>query len=259
MNQERRNQIIRMVNENQVVKNNELMERFGISIETVRRDLKYLEKQGHLQCVYGGAVLKQPSARGPAPLPNASKNVEEKEAIARAAAGLVESGETIYLEEGSTVLAMTKYLREVVPVTVITNSLRIAMVLSEIPGCTVILPGGKVEPKSLELIGLQSEENLGMFNIDKAFIGACGITETHFTDAPIERGYIRRRVIKDSMQAIVLADHSKFGVRGAVNYASIDELDVVVTDDETPETYIRRLENAGIRVVVAKAKHVKNL
>lgn len=253
MNQERRDKIVRMARENRVVKNRELMERFGISIETVRRDLKYLEKQGYLECVYGGAVLKEDSTPGWDFEAVAAIHSAQKEAIAREAAGIVKSGETIFMEEGSTVFAMTRYLKEIVPLTVITNSLRIAVALSNVPDCTVILPGGRVTPGTLELTGFQSDENLSIFNIDKAFIGVNGITETHFTDySMIDRMYIRRRVIENSNQAIVLADYSKFGVRGAVNVASINELDMVITDDGTPEGYVKKLEDAGVQVIVAK-------
>ena len=217
MNQERREQIIKMARENRVIKNKDLMERFGISIETVRRDLKYLEKQGYLECVYGGAVLKETNTGGYFDI-IAGKHSAEKAAIAKEAAHIVNCGETIFLEEGSTVFAMMHYLKDITPLTVITSSLRIAIELGNVPGCTVILPGGRVTPGTLELAGFRSDENLSMFNIDKAFIGVSGITETHFTDYSINDSmYIRRWVIENSNQAIVLADYSKFGVRATVN------------------------------------------
>lgn len=252
MNQERREQIIKMVNENRMVKNSDLMERFDISIETVRRDLKFLEKLGYIQCVYGGAVIKGAGVNQADFKVNSAKNVQEKNAIGQAAAKLVDRGDTLYFEDGTTVMAMTQYLKDVVPITVVTNSLRIGMAMSGVLDCTVMLLGGQLQPGSLEMQGFQTEENLKMFNIDKAFIGATGITETHFTDNPTDTGYIRRRVINDSSQAIVLADHSKFGVRNALKFAAINELDIVVTDDGTPEKYVECLRNTGLEVVVAK-------
>lgn len=255
MNQERRDQIIKMINENRVVKNQELMELFDISIETVRRDLKYLERQGYLERVYGGAVLKQ-DPMGMLQTSDAYRqNLAEKDAIAREAVKLVKRGETIFLEEGSTVLAMTNYLKDIMPLTVITNSLRIATVLSDMPDCTAILTGGRVVPGTLELTGFQDDGNLRMFNIDKAFIGVHGITETHFTEySALERRYIRRQIIQDSSQAIVLADYSKFGVRATINMATIDELDIVITDDRTSDSYVRKLKKNGIQVIVAKVE-----
>ena len=254
MNQERRDQIVRMVNENRVIKNQELMEKFDISIETVRRDLKYLEKQGYLQCVYGGAVLKQsPTGRVELSDPEI-KNYEEKDAIAQEAAKLVKSGDTIFLEDGTTVMAMPRHLREIGPFTAITNSLRVAIELSKIEDCTVILPGGRLYSQRLELIPLQPEDNLNLFNIDWAF-GVAGITETHFTDYALgERGYIRHTVIQDSSQTVVLADHSKFGFRATLNMAAINELDVVITDSKTSENYLKQMRNSGIRVIVAKGQ-----
>lgn len=123
MNQERREQIIKMVNENRMVKNSDLMERFDISIETVRRDLKFLEKLGYIQCVYGGAVIKGAGVNQADFKVNSAKNVQEKNAIGQAAAKLVDRGDTLYLEDGTTVMAMTQYLKDVVPITVVTRIL----------------------------------------------------------------------------------------------------------------------------------------
>lgn len=252
MNQDRRNQIVELINRQRTVKNNELIERFGISIETVRRDLEYLERQGYLQRVYGGAVLKTPLGNEPAYTSRAQENSAEKDAIAQAAAQLVSAEDTIFLDVGTTVLTMAQNLRPGGPFTAFTNSLRTAIALSQAPECTVILPGGQLRGGELALSGFPAEENMQHFNISKAFIGAAGITEGGITDFHLGEANLRRQVIRNADQVILLADSSKFGVRAMNNVCALSEIDLVVTDSKAPARSIRQLEQAAIRVIQAK-------
>lgn len=139
MNQERRNQIVELINQKRTIKNTELIERFGISIETVRRDLEYLENQGCLQRVYGGAVLKTSLGSEPEYNSRSKDHADEKNVIAAAAARLVEPGDSIFLGVGTTVQAMAQYLKNIPNLTAFTNSLRTAVALSELAECSVVL------------------------------------------------------------------------------------------------------------------------
>ena len=137
MKVERRAQIADLINQQRTITNTELMERFGISIETVRRDLDYLEKQGVLRKVYGGAVVNV-SLNTEAEYASRSKtNLPQKNAIAREAAALICPGDAVYLGVGTTIQAMVPFLKNVGGFTVFTNALRTAVELSEIPDCTV--------------------------------------------------------------------------------------------------------------------------
>ena len=182
VNQERRNQIAELVAQKHTIKNAELMERFGISIETVRRDLEYLEQQGCLQRVYGGAVLKTSLGSEPEYNSRAKDHAEEKSSIAMAAARLVEPGDSIFLGVGTTVQAMAQYLKNIPDLTAFTNSLRTAVALSELAECSVVLTGGQLRSKELSLSGFPAEENMLHFNVNKAFLGIGGITEAGVTD-----------------------------------------------------------------------------
>ena len=252
MKLDRRHQIIDMINRQRTVKNSELMERFDISIETVRRDLEYLEQQGYLRRVYGGAVAAGSLGGEPEYASRAKSQSEEKQAIAEAAAGLIGPEDSIYLGVGTTVQAMTRYIRSMGNVTVFTNALRTAVELSETPGCTVILPGGQLRAKELTLSGFPAEENLAHFNVDKAFIGIGGITETGVTDFHIGEAQIHRQLIRNARQSIVLADSGKLGVRAMTNVCALEEIDVVVTDSKAPRHIVKALEQAGVRVILAK-------
>ena len=182
MKLERRSQIVELITRQRTVTNAELMERFGVSIETVRRDLDYLEQQGILRKVYGGAAVNISLSAEPEYASRAKANFQQKNAIAQEAAKLILPGDTVYLGVGTTVQAMVQYMKNVGPITVFTNALRTAVALSELPECTVILPGGQVRAKELTLSGFPAEDNLVHFNVDKAFIGIGGITENGITD-----------------------------------------------------------------------------
>ena len=223
MNQERRNQIVELINQKRTIKNTELIERFGISIETVRRDLEYLENQGCLQRVYGGAVLKTSLGSEPEYNSRSKDHADEKNVIAAAAARLVEPGDSIFLGVGTTVQ------------------------------CSVVLTGGQLRAKELALSGFPAEENMLHFNANKAFLGIGGITEAGVTDFHIEEAKLHRQMIQNADQAVVLADFSKFGVRGMTNVCPLSMLDAVVTDRGTAPKYLEQLEQAGVQVILAES------
>ena len=252
MNHERRNEIIELINQKGTVKNQELIDRFGISIETVRRDLEYLEQRGHLQRVYGGAVRKETLSMEPAYTSRAKERAAEKTAIALEAIRLVHPGEAIYLDLGTTPVAMAENLRNTGTITVLTNSIHSAIALSHHPDCDVIVLGGQLRSEELGLSGFPSGENLSHFNISKAFISIGGITETGITDYHVGEASLRRQIIRSAAKVIVLADHSKFGVCALNNICGLEEIDVVITDSKTPREFIRRIEQQGVKVLVAK-------
>lgn len=252
MKQDRRNQIVDMITQQRTVKNAELMERFGISIETVRRDLEYLEKQGYLRRVYGGAALNHSLGSEPEYESRSKVYSREKMAIAAEAAKLIERSDAVYLGVGTTIQAMVPSLKNLGEFTVFTNALRTAVELSEIPGCTVILPGGQLRAKELTLSGFPAEDNFTHFNVDKAFIGIGGITHSGVTDFHIHEARLHRQLIENARQAIVLADSSKLGLRAVVNVCPAEKVDVVITDSGASKQEVKALEQVGIRVIIAE-------
>ena len=251
MNRDRRNQIVELLNQQQMVKNADLMERFGISIETVRRDLAFLEEQGILERIYGGAVKKTYRSTEPMYSNREKENEQEKRNIARAAAALIEPNDTVFLDLGTTVLFMAEQISKDQTLTAFTNALRTAVVLSEKPGCQVIIPGGTLRTYELSVSGSMAEENMRRFNVDKAFIGGAGVTESGITDFHIGEAGLRRQIIENARQVIVLADYSKFGVRAVSNVCALKDVDILVTDEKTPQQMLEMLEDRGIRVIRA--------
>lgn len=252
MKLERRGQVTELINRQKTVTNAELMERFGISIETVRRDLDYLEQQGVLRKVYGGAVANVSLNSEPEYTSRTRTNYEEKNAIAREAAKLIRPGDTVYLGVGTTVQAMVQYIKNIGQLTVFTNALRTAVELMEIPDCTVILPGGQLRVKELTLSGFPAEENLLNFNVDKAFIGIGGITEDGVTDFHIGEARLHRQLVLNARQSVALADSTKLGVRAMNNVCTLEQIDLVVTDSKANQQTINALKKAGGKIIVAE-------
>jgi len=143
-------------------------------------------------------------------------------------------------------------MKQLSEVTVFTNALRTAVELSENPGCSVILPGGQLRAKELTLSGYPADVNFTHFNVDKAFIGIGGITENGVTDFHIGEAQLHRQMIENARQAIVLTDSSKLGVRAMNNICELSQIDIVITDANAPKQILKTLEQAGVRVIIAK-------
>ena len=252
MNRDRRNQIVELLNQQQMVKNTDLMERFGISIETVRRDLAFLEEEGVLERIYGGAVKKTYRSTEPLYASREKENEQEKRAIAREAAKLIAPNDTVFLDLGTTVGFLAEEIGKDQELTAFTNALRTAVVLSEKPGCQVIIPGGTLRTYELSVSGSMAEENMRRFNVDKAFIGGAGVTESGITDFHIGEAGLRRQIIANARQVIVLADYSKFGIRAVSNICALKDVDVLITDDKTPQHMLDMLQANGVKVIQAK-------
>jgi DeoR/GlpR family transcriptional regulator of sugar metabolism len=251
MNQERRNEIVKLIDGQGTATNTELMRRFDISIETVRRDLAHLEKQGLIERVYGGAVKKKYRKIEPKYDSREQKNLAEKEAIAKEAIKLIESSSAVYFDIGTTVAAVAERVEENLNITAVTNSLRAAIILAE-KGIKVAVIGGNLRYDEYALSGNMSQENIKRFNLDVAFISVGGITEDGVNDYTEADADLRRTVIQNAKRVVVLADSSKFGVRTMCNVCGLEEIDILITDEKIPSDLFKRFEKKGVTVIVAK-------
>ncbi len=250
MNRERQNEIAKLIQSRQTVSNAELMERFGISIETVRRDLAQLEKQGVLERVYGGAVRKSFLNTEPEYIKRQQEQLTEKLAIATTAAPLLRPHDTVFFDIGTTVLALAEQLDSAQPIAAFTSSLRVAMLLSE-NGHEVTITGGKVRCGELSASGFIAEQSMQQFNFDKAVIGAAGIDEHGITDFIPEEANLRRQIIQNARTVIVVADSSKFGTRAVCNICDMQDIDILVTDAHAPHDILKKIEKQGVTVLLA--------
>lgn len=251
MNQKRRNLIIKMIEEQQAITNKEIMERFDISIETVRRDLDFLEKQGILTRVYGGAVKKEVVRTETLYSGREQENNEEKHLIAKAAEAFIEPNDIVFFDLGTTVELVAQKLEKSKNIYAFTNAIRTAVTLSE-KCAEVILSGGKIRRGELSLSGTLAEYSLSKFNINVAIIGAAGIAEDGVSDFITEEASIRSQIIQNANKVIVLADFAKFGVHAICRVCPLEDIDVIITDDKAPKNILKKIEKKGVRVVIAK-------
>jgi DeoR/GlpR family transcriptional regulator of sugar metabolism len=249
MNQSRRKKIVELLETQGAITNGELMETFSISIETVRRDLAYLEKCGLLERVYGGAVKRKFMRVEPNYVNRESENGAEKRAIATQAVALIEENESVFFDIGTTVLAVAEAIDGTKPVRAFTNALRTAITLCE-RGATVTLTGGDLRKGEYSVSGGIAEEVMRRFNVDKAIIGVAGIDENGVTDFIAQEAFLRRQVIENARQVIVVADYSKFGVRATCNVCAVEDIDILITDNKAPKEIIKKLQKKGITVLV---------
>lgn len=247
---ERLEEILSLLKSNQTVKIIDLAERFSVTRETIRRDLYELESRGQARKVHGGAVIQKAGFEPPYAARNDS-NVNEKEAIAEKAAELVEDGDSLFIDLGTTTLMFARHLKKRTGLKVITNSVLLAMELVDHPSAKVILCGGELRAGEYSLSGSVAARNMEAFYADKAFIGVGGLTvESGITDYHVEEAEIRRLMIDRAKETVALADASKFGVIAFAKIADLQLIDTIVTDNGADPDMVRKLRDTGVQVML---------
>jgi DeoR family transcriptional regulator, aga operon transcriptional repressor len=228
-----------------------LSKELGVSEVTIRNDLTRLEEKKMLIRARGGAI-KVDGVGTDFHLSDKNKqHLDEKRRIGQVAAGLIEDGDTIILDSGTTTIEITKHISRLSNLTIITNALNVANELAELENTNVIIPGGFLRKNSLSLIGSTAEENFKNYFCDKLFLAVDGFSTTHGLSTPNpEEAHLNRIMIEISKKVIVVADSSKFLKRSFALIAPISKVDTVVTDAEISSEDHKRLENAGIEVII---------
>jgi len=216
---------------------------------TVRRDLIALEKEGILRRVHGGALALETRDRGDFAWLS-SRMPAEKQRIAEAAALLVEDGQTLILDGGSTVAAVARQLLDR-SLHVVTNSLRIAGILEQARRIDVTLTGGYLHAPLGILLGPFCEQMLASLAADVVIMGIGGVTEDGFSNNNTLVVGSKRKMIEVARKVVVVADHTKFGRAAMVPVAPLDAADVIVSDDALSPAHQNKLRSHGIEVRVA--------
>ena len=230
-----------------------LAARLNVSEATVRRDLEAMQAQGMLHRTHGGAMLPQPTTFEVSFDESQSRALAEKRAIGRRAAELIRDGESIIIESGSTTLEMARCLGHLRQLTVLTNSLAICKELSVHESFDIIVLGGTLRRRSASLVGPWVSDILRNVRVDKAFLGANGISLSFGISAPnVFTAETRKAMIAAARTRVALADHSKLGVENLYRVAALDALDILITDHLASEEQIDPIRELGIEVVKAE-------
>lgn len=250
--EERQNQILRLLKKEKKLLVPQLCEYFGVSSATIRNDLNELESRGLLKRTHGGCILGARTGFEQQLDQRMSRQNAEKEAIGRVAARMVEDGDTLVIDTGSTAQIFARYLLGKKGLTVVTNDLRIAAMLEEQSDATVIFAGGTVRRKYHCTLGPLTLSCLQGLRVDKCFIAANGITVEHGLSTPdMQQAEVKRLMVHMAEQVIALCDSSKIGSDGFVNFAPISSLHLLITDSGLDCAEAERFTQAGVEVRLA--------
>lgn len=247
---ERQQEIRFMLNEHGHLTVSQLAQHFDVSEMTIRRDLKVLSSTGIITREYGGATYS-PSGQSNQNFFNRLGEAErEKTAIGKLAASLIQSGESIILDAGTTTLAVAQNLRQ--QCTVITNSLPIATVLTGQNGINVLVTGGEVRESTYALVGQIAHSTLKSFNVDKLFLGVTGFSlERGLTTTNLFESEVKQSMIHASKEVILVAHSLKFEQVYYHTFADWNQINTLITDNGISPKVKTELEKKGINLLVA--------
>ncbi len=249
---QRQERILMQLGNNVTVRIMSLAEQFNVTTETIRRDIDELTDKGLVSRTYGGAASNSLTTE-----PNIHQrrqaNVAERERVARYAATLIEPGDVLMIDSGSTTGHFAKALAaRIIKLTVLTNCIPVLQGFGGHPEVRVIMCPGEYRDTENGVYGHQTTSFLEHFQANKAIIGAGGITEIDVTDADAEASWVKRKMIERSERTLLLLDHGKFDKRMFDNVCSLKDIDDLIVDKKPPEVINRALKAASVRLHVAK-------
>lgn len=246
----RRQRILDIVAARRAARLEDLSHALGVSTATVRRDLDELAAQGLVRRVHGGAVAPD-TASEPRFDVKAAEAAQEKDRIAARAVALLSPDDVVYLDSGSTTLAVARLLRGWDRLTVVTNSLPIAVELGG-HGPRLIMAGGEFRPTSQAFVGPLSRYLLEQLHVTKALIGTYALSlDDGLTTTDAAEAFTKALAVARATEVIVLADSRKLGTSSFAHAGRIDDVDVLVTDAAPDDPLVRALEERGITVLRA--------
>ncbi|MDF2723151.1 MAG: hypothetical protein K0Q59_2826 [Paenibacillus sp.] len=250
MQEERYQKINELLVKSNSVKVSELVQFLNVSVDTVRRDLENMEKNGLLKRVHGGAVPLPDHGNKQSFPQRQSKYQAEKAELAELASGLVSEGQAVAMNAGTTNVEVAKKLAERFErLTIITNGLQIVEPFAHKKGFVVIVPGGIVDYEEHALYGANCEEQIASYNIDVAFIACNAISlQKGLTDFRINEVGIIRKMLDCSRYNVVVADSSKFETTSYLNVAPLNRIDRIVTDSHVSMSVVEKY--AGQQTII---------
>jgi DeoR family fructose operon transcriptional repressor len=254
---QRRDRIQEFLAVNKIARTADFCALLEASEATVRRDLEWLEQEGILERTHGGAILSQRMPLEPGYQQRALTYPEEKRGIGALAATLVEKGDVVFINSGTTTTEVIRHLRGDNSISVFTNNLTGAFEVGE-PAFQYFVVGGEFQPRSNSLAGRFAIENLSQIFANKAIIGVDGISLKHGCTVPsnAEAEIVRQMIKQTRGEIIVVADHSKWGVVSNFQVAAIDEINRLVSDPGLDPLAFESLAAHGVQILVSSSAPV---
>ena len=250
----RQSDLLAAVRDHGVMTVEAMAERFGVTLQTVRRDVALLADAGLLARFHGGARVPSSTTENIGYPQRQHLNEAAKRQIARAVAQAIPEGCSMIINIGTTTEAVARELLQHRGLRVITNNLNVAAILSDNPDCEVIVAGGLVRSRDRGIIGEATVEFMRQFRVDIGLIGISGIgADGTLRDFDLREVKVARAIIEQSRQVWLVADHSKFNRPAMVELAHLDHIDCLFTDRAPSAPYAALLAEADVRCVVAEA------
>ncbi len=230
----------------------ELARLLGVTEPTIRKDLSALQERGLIKRTHGGALALQPAVQRDL-AGRETTNRPAKEAIARACLGLLQDGDSVFLDSGTTVNTIATALAadsQRPCLSTLTSSLGVAGALADVPGIECTLLGGQVRPVDGAVVGPLAVENLQRFTFGVAFLGVSGFSEHGISVGSIAESEVKSQAIGRARRVVVPVDHAKVGITDFARIAGLEVLDVVVLDKTTPAVE-QLCANFSIELIVA--------
>ncbi len=248
--QERQHRIAEYLQRVEFASLEEISKEVSASVSTVRRDLSVLEAEGNLQRTHGGARIVNPKSDEFTFSARDTHQLDEKEAIGRACAELIQPNQSVIIDAGTTVYHVARYLESKTP-QIITNSLPVANLFASANRLEVLVSGGVIYPRLGVLVGPQAVEAFSRIHADVAIMSAGGISLDGITNSHGLLIDIQRAMINAAKKVIFCIDHTKFGRQSVSSLCALDCVDTIVTDHAAPADLVGELRKRGLEVIVA--------
>jgi DeoR family fructose operon transcriptional repressor len=248
---ERQKKILYLLSTKDIITIPELITEFKISIETVRRDLSILEKQGSIQKVYGGAKIKNSTFSEPTMESRMVHNLLKKESIGKKCCEFIHDGDCIFIDSGSTTYHIAKNLANKKNLTIITNSIPVVNELIN-TDFEIIIIGGKLRHTERSIVTYDYIFDFSQLNIQKSFICAGGITvEKGISDFNMQEAATKKNIIQRSTEVFVVADSSKFDKDVTIHIAALSNINYIITDDSVSPNTIHNFKKSTTKLLLA--------
>jgi len=248
---ERHTCILEILRKQSSVSVSSLASQLNVSEVTIRKDLSYLESLNLLYRAHGCAILINPYINDRHVNEKEKINTEKKRAIGIQAASLISDNDSIIIASGTTVLSLAREIKNKNHLTVVTAAVNVSSILSRDKNIDVIQLGGILRSSSVSVVGPFAERMMENFSCSKLFIGIDGFDiEFGLTTTNLMEANLNRIMMKAAQKIIVLADSSKFGLRGFSKICDITEIDQIITDCEAPKQIVEELNDMGIEVTL---------
>ncbi|MFD1064962.1 DeoR/GlpR family DNA-binding transcription regulator [Oceanobacillus locisalsi] len=239
--------ILEYVKEKESVSLDELVDRFDVSKNTIRRDIQELVDEEQLIKVYGGVSISKPLT-----VPYQDRKIKqfhEKQTLAKLAAKFIDDGDIIFIDSGTTTVELLDFIKYK-NITIVTNNLDFTLDASAYPNLNIYSTGGVFERSTRSYVGTESAEIIQKYNFNKAFMASTGLSlDKGITNSSPLETQLKAKVIQKSEQVFILVDHTKFDKYALTTYCNFDNIDYLITNQEPPQEYIRHSEQHQYEVI----------